>query len=452
MPLLITSAGLLVTFAAGLWNIGIEGQIIIGAVATTGVLRLLQDSTLPAGIIISLGILGGILGGALWASLAGALKTFGGVNEIFGGLGLNFIANTVVLWLIYGPWRRPGVASLSGTVAFPDRLSLPTLPGVQISVWSLLLGAVSIFVIYVLLRGTYIGLRLKAIGKNIHSSYILGIKTWQYLLLSFIVCGMFAGLTGALQVVAVYHRLLPSISSGYGFLGLLVAMLINFQAIWVAPIALFYAALNIGSVQLPITLKLDSNLSGVLQGILVLFVLLTEGIRQKFIRKALRGSNVMSFDLVIIGLAGVLVTAAPVIFAVIGETFAERSGVINLSVNGTIVLSAMTGFAVAVNTGSLILGYLAGMAVGGFIALIIAFSSITLHQSQVAVGFVLTYTTLSLAYFLGSAYTGVQGHHLPALRIPFLSTIPVLGPLLFRSDLLTYISYFLIVASLDLDI
>jgi ABC-type uncharacterized transport system permease subunit len=284
MPLLITTAGLLVTFAAGLWNIGIEGQIIMGAIFSTWVLRSLEHSTVPGGIIIALGIIAGIFGGAFWAFLVGLLKTFGGVNEIFGGLGFNFIANAMILWLIYGPWRRPGVASLSGTEAFPNRLSLPTLPNLLISPWTLVLGALSIIIIYFLLRGTYIGLKLKAIGKNIRASYNLGVPTWQYLLLSFIVCGMFAGLTGSLQVTGVYHRLLPTISSGYGYLGLLVAMLINFQALWVAPIALFYAALNVGSIQLPITLKLDSNLSGVIQGTLVLFVLLAEGFRQRFTR------------------------------------------------------------------------------------------------------------------------------------------------------------------------
>jgi general nucleoside transport system permease protein len=80
--------------------------------------------------------------------------------------------------------------------------------------------------------------------------------------------------------------LIPSISSGYGFLGLLVAMLINFRAIWAIPVALFYAALNIGSIQLPIVLKLDSSLSGVLQGSLVLFVLMVDGARQRLLRKA----------------------------------------------------------------------------------------------------------------------------------------------------------------------
>ncbi len=111
LPLLITTAGLLVTFAAGLWNIGIEGQIIAGAIFTTGLLRAFQDSTVPTGLILTLATLAGVLGGVLWASLAGALKTFGGVNEIFGGLGLNFVATAAILWLIYGPWRRPGVAS-----------------------------------------------------------------------------------------------------------------------------------------------------------------------------------------------------------------------------------------------------------------------------------------------------------------------------------------------------
>jgi simple sugar transport system permease protein len=285
IPLMITTAGLLVTFSAGLWNIGIEGQIILGAILSTWVLRALEHSTWPAGLIILLAIIAGIFGGAIWALLVGLLKTFGGVNEIFGGLGMDFIANVMILWLIYGPWRRPGVASLSGTEIFPSRLSLSTFPGVQISPWTLVLGIISIIIIYFLLRGTYVGLKLKAIGKNIRAAYILGVPTWQYMLLSFVVCGLFAGLTGALQVVGVYHRLLPTITNGYGWLGLLVAMLINYRAIWVAPIALFYAALNVGSIQLPITLQLDSNLSGVIQGTLVFFVLLADGFRQRLIRK-----------------------------------------------------------------------------------------------------------------------------------------------------------------------
>jgi len=113
----------------------------------------------------------------------------------------------------------------------------------------------------------------------------MGVPTWQYSMMAFLICGAFAGLAGAIQVTSVYHRLTPAISSGYGFLGLLVAMLINYQALWAAPVALFFAALNIGGIQLPIVLKLDSSLSGVLQETLVLFVLLVEGARQNLFRK-----------------------------------------------------------------------------------------------------------------------------------------------------------------------
>jgi ABC-type uncharacterized transport system permease subunit len=91
-----------------------------------------------------------------------------------------------------------------------------------------------------------------------------------------------AGLAGSIQVTAVYHRLIPPISSGYGYLGLLVAMLANYRVTWSVPVAFFFAALNIGSIQLPITLKLDSTLSGVMQGALVLFVLLMQGVRARW--------------------------------------------------------------------------------------------------------------------------------------------------------------------------
>ena len=285
VPLLLVTAGLLITFTAGLWNIGIEGQITLGAIFTTWMLRTLQDSGWNPLLIIGLSILAGMFGGALWAALAGALKTFGGVNEIFGGLGLNFVATALNIWLIFGPWKRPGVASMSGTVPFDDALSLPALPGSRLSLYAVGLAIMAIVIVYILLRGTYFGLRLKAVGKNPKAAYLLGVPTWQYMMISFVICGLFAGIAGAVQVTSVYHRLIPSISSGYGFLGLLVAMLINYQPLWAAPVALFFAALNIGSIQLPVVLKLDSTLSGVLQGTLVLFVLLSEGVRQRFMKK-----------------------------------------------------------------------------------------------------------------------------------------------------------------------
>jgi general nucleoside transport system permease protein len=148
---------------------------------------------------------------------------------------------------------------------------------------------------------------------------------------------------------------------------------------------------------------------------------------------------------ILIGLAGVLAAAAPVLFAVIGETITERAGIINLSLNGSILLSAMGGFAVAYLTGSLLLGFLAGMVIGAVVAFIVAFGSITLHQSQVAIGFVLALAGRDLAYFLGVPYMNTPGPTLPTWSIPVLKDIPIIGPLFFRLDVVTYLSYVLII-------
>jgi len=147
----------------------------------------------------------------------------------------------------------------------------------------------------------------------------------------------------------------------------------------------------------------------------------------------------------LIGLAGVLAAAAPVLFAVIGETITERAGIINLSLNGSILLSAMGGFTAAYLSGSLFVGFLAGMLIGALVAFVVAFGSITLRQSQVAIGFVLALAARDLAYFLGVPYMNTPGPTLPTWQIPFLKDIPLLGPLFFRLDIITYLSYIVII-------
>ncbi len=284
VPLLLATSGLLFTFTGGLWNIGIEGQITLGAIFSVWAMRVFQNAGISPGLVIALSVGAGVAGGVLWALLAGVLKTFGGVNEIFGGLGLNFVATALNLWLIFGPWKRPGVASMSGTLPFEPELWMPTLsPQSRLAPIPLILALAAIATAFVLLKGTYFGLRLKAVGKNPKSAYLLGVPTWQHMMASFAICGAFAGLAGAVQVTSVYHRLIPSISSGYGYTGLMVAMLVNYSATFAAPVALFFAALNVGSIQLPIILKLDSSLAGVIQGVLVLFVLLGSGLRARLL-------------------------------------------------------------------------------------------------------------------------------------------------------------------------
>jgi simple sugar transport system permease protein len=271
-PLLLASAGLAITFAAGLWNIGVEGQIIMGGIAATWVARSLPG---PVWVVIPATILAGAVGGLLWAVLAGVLKTHGNVHEIFGGLGLDFVAAGFATYLVIGPWKRSGVASTSGTDIFRQEAWMPEFQafGVGWPVIPVILGLLAVLLVWFLLRGTLFGLRLKAVGSNSYSSFLLGIPTNRYVLGAFALGGALAGIAGTVQVTAFHHKLVPAISGGYGFLGILVVLLAGFSAVWIAPIALFFVGISVGSTQLDLRLGLDSAFGGVLQGIIVLFVM-----------------------------------------------------------------------------------------------------------------------------------------------------------------------------------
>ncbi len=279
IPLTLCSLGLLYAFRSGLWNIGVEGQMVLGAIAATGVLRLGIGSDQPL-LYLALSMVAGMGMGALWALVAGWLKTRGGVHEIFAGLGLNFVAMGVVLWLIFGPWKRAGIASMSGTQPFPTELWFPGIEGWRVSPYALGLAILALLVSGWILNRSGFGLKLKAVGHNPKAVRLYGISPNRYMLSAIMISGAMAGLAGSIQVSEIYHRLIPSISSGYGYLGLLVVMLANFRLLPIPFVALFFAALNVGSIQLPMMMQLDSSLSGVIQGACVLSALLVFGLRR----------------------------------------------------------------------------------------------------------------------------------------------------------------------------
>lgn len=142
--------------------------------------------------------------------------------------------------------------------------------------------------------------------------------------------------------------------------------------------------------------------------------------------------------------AAVLASGAPLILATMGETITERAGVINLSLDGTMLLSAMVGFAAGLHSQSVLVGFLAAALVGMLVALVLCVLSITLNQSQTAVGFVLTLLCTDLSSFLGNDYVRVPGEVVPHTPIPYLQDLPIVGTLLFKHDLVIYASFLLI--------
>jgi len=286
IPLTLAAASLVITFSAGLWNIGVEGQIVLGAIGATWVARSVGG---PGWAVIPLAMIVAVVAGSLWAMLAGLLKLYGGVNEIFGGLGLDFVATGFATYLIIGPWKRDGIASTSGTELFREDVWLPTIGGENVSWVALTLVVLAVIAVVLLMSGTSFGLKLKAVGTNLHSATRLGIPANRYLLVAFALGGSLAGLAGSTQVLGFTHKLVPSVSGGFGFLGILVVLLAGFRPILVAPIAFFFAAITVGTTFLELRIGVDSSVGGVLQGLLVLFVLLSGGWLRR--RQAMAGTG-----------------------------------------------------------------------------------------------------------------------------------------------------------------
>ena len=277
-PLALIGAGMSLTFAAGLWNIGAEGQMILGAICATWVAR---NVTSPQPMLLGLIVLAGLAGGALWGLLTGSLKVYARVHEIFAGLGLNFIATALIIWLIFNPWKPERGATMSGTVPFPEAAWVPRLGNTRLAPLSVVLALIAVLVAYFLLKGSRFGLELRAMGKNLRAAFLQGIPTQRHTLVAFAICGALAGLAGALQATAVYHRLIPRISGGLGYTGMLVVILANYRPELIPAVAIFFAAIGVGSPRLELNLQLDASLGGVIEGTVVLFVLLGAGLRKR---------------------------------------------------------------------------------------------------------------------------------------------------------------------------
>lgn len=287
IPLTLASLGLIVTFRAGLWNIGVEGQMAMGAIFASWAAQFV---VLPPALLIPFEIAVAMLGGALWAVLTGLLKTRLGVNEIFGGVALNSLASVMTIYLISGPWQPPEGGSAQSTPPFPtDSLLPPISAEFPVSLLALVITAAALVAVFFALRGTRWGLELKATGKNARSALLLGVATERSVLSAFLVCGALAGIAGAYRVLFTYASLRPLSSGGIGFLALLVVLMVSMRILLAPVVAFIVAALFVGSTRLKVALQLDQSLAGVLQGIIVLFILLAGGVRERLMEKRRSG-------------------------------------------------------------------------------------------------------------------------------------------------------------------
>ncbi len=273
-PLLLVGLGICIAFRAKCINIGGRGQMIAGALLAASF--ALRFSDLPRPVFVPLMILLGFGGGAVWGFVPGILKARFNVNEILTTIMMNSIALQLMNLLLQGALMDPaGIEAgtfLAQSARLPETARLLRIVPRTLLHSGLFLSLVMAVVVYVFLWRTTIGFRIRACGHNPHASRFAGINVPINQALSLTLAGGLAGMAGAVEIMGVHYRLIEGFTSGYGFTGIVAALLGWLHPLGLIPASLFFGALLIGADTMQRAVQVPSALITAILGIVVLFV------------------------------------------------------------------------------------------------------------------------------------------------------------------------------------
>ena len=274
-PLILTGLACALAFRMRLWNIGAEGQLLLGAWAASAVVLVpLLPAGTPAFVVLPAMLVAGFLGGALWGLIPGFLRARFGVNEIIATLMLNSIAFAWIQYWVFGPWTEGGFQM---SPPFPAEAWLPRLSDLADSVPGLrgltvhagfLVAVAAAFVVQFIVARTQWGYEIRLIGDNPRAARYAGIRVARNILLVFAVSGGLAGIAGMTEVAGVVHRIQDNFSPGYGYTAIIVAYLAKFHPLRVVPVAILFGALILAGREIQ-----PSGVPAMIQGI-ILFCLI----------------------------------------------------------------------------------------------------------------------------------------------------------------------------------
>lgn len=271
VPLIITSLGILVAFKMKFWNIGGEGQIMMGALGATFVALNLPD--LPRLPLLGLMMLAAIAAGGFWAFIPAFFKTRMGVNETIFTLMLNYIAIKFVTYLQYGPWKDPGSQGFPKVAMFSKNGTLPTLFGLHIG-W--IIALVLVVLVHVFLNHTKKGFEIAVVGESQETARYAGMNIKNIVITAMILSGGLCGLTGMIQAAGIEQTLTSTLSAGYGFTAIITAWLARLNAIGTLAVCLIFAVLLQGAAYIQISMQIPAAAADMIQGIILFFVLGSE--------------------------------------------------------------------------------------------------------------------------------------------------------------------------------
>lgn len=273
-PLLLCAIGLAVGFRGGVWNIGAEGQLIVGAICGGGLALWFHGQDLfwllPAMLVA------GGLGGMAWAAIPAYLNTRFNANELLVSLMLSYVAVQLLGYLTYGPWRDPAGSNFPESKLFHEAATLPVLwAGTRLHLGALLaLSAAAIA--WLVFSRTVIGFQIKVVGRAQGAAAYAGYSRDRVVWIGLLCGGALAGIAGLSEVAGPIGQLLPNISPGYGFAAIIVAFLGRLHPLGILLASLLMALLYLGGETAQIELGLPQAVTGLFQGMLLFYLLATD--------------------------------------------------------------------------------------------------------------------------------------------------------------------------------
>ena len=263
-PLIFTTLCTCFAYRCGVFNLGGEGQFIVGSIMACYIATQAPFTGVPA---ILLCAVAGAVGGGLWAAIAGLLKVYRGQNEMIITIMLNYVA-TLLMGVVYTNWLREG--SVPQTMAVPEETQLPSFLGLRATIAFPAAILVGIILFYFLFY-TSSGFQLRAVGLNMHAAKVNGFNVKRYLFMSFIVSGAIAGLGGALELLGTQLRLINGFGAGYGFDGVAMALIASLHPLAGILVAIFFAALRVGSTTMQTATGVPTSVSDIIQALVIVF-------------------------------------------------------------------------------------------------------------------------------------------------------------------------------------
>lgn len=273
IPLMLAGAGLALAFRARVYNIGAEGQLLIGAIF--GGVVALNASDWPRAVLMPAMFLAGFVGGALWAFLPALLKARFRVDEVLTTLMMVYIASDVVRYLVYGPLRGPEERGFPYSSRFSLEAQLPHIGITRIHYPTLILAVVLAILLYLLLERTKLGYEIRVTGENPAAARYAGMNTQKIVLIVLLLSGGMAGLAGVGEVAGIHARLSPpeGISPGYGFTAIIVAWLARLNPLASVLTAFFIGGLLVGGDAIQVALNLPAATIHIFNGVILLFII-----------------------------------------------------------------------------------------------------------------------------------------------------------------------------------